>query len=95
VVDHGNGQVSAEASVTVSLANGCAFMQIYGEHSEEVAMLRSIRDTLLSRTAEGRALTELYYTLSPLIAKTIAEDETLKNQVKAMVDEILLSTGIE
>jgi hypothetical protein len=38
VVDHGNGDITAEATVTVLF--GYPSMQIYGENSEEVEVLR-------------------------------------------------------
>jgi hypothetical protein len=67
----------------------CPIILLYGEDSDEVALLRRFRDTILKRTTQGQELIELYYTWSPLILQSIVEDGALKKDVKGMVDAVL------
>jgi len=67
----------------------CPIIQIYDEHSEQTALLRSIRDNVLSQTHEGRELIKLYYQWSPIIVRIMKRDEEFKQEVKDIVDEIL------
>ena len=88
VVDHGNGDLTAQATLTVSF--GCPVVQLYGENSEEVKALRNFRDNVLLNTPEGQEKIKLYYEWSSTIVKTIEEDEEFKAQVKEMIDGVLL-----
>ena len=67
----------------------CLVRSIYGEHSTETELLRSIRDNVLSKTQEGRELIELYYQWSPFIVKAIEADEEFKQEIKEMIDNML------
>ena len=67
----------------------CPIIQIYGEHSTETELLRSIRDNVFSKTQEGQELIKLYYQWSPVIVRAMEADEDFKQEVKEMVDEIL------
>jgi hypothetical protein len=67
----------------------CPTETLFGEHSEEAEVLRSVRDTILSQTPEGREIIKLYYELSPVIVETMAEDKEFKEQVKAMIGSVL------
>ena len=87
VVDHGNGDISAEATVTISW--GCSLLQIYGENSEEVRVLRAFRDNMLSQTPDGREIIKMYYQWNPLIVKMMEEDEMFKEELKEIMDELL------
>ena len=58
------------------------------ENSEEVELLRHVRD-VLSKTPEGQEIIKLYYQWSPAIVKAMEEDEEFKQHVKEMVDGIL------
>ena len=49
----------------------CLIEQLYGKHADQVALLRCFRDTVLSRTAEGRELIQLYYQWSPVILRVL------------------------
>ncbi|MBW1839419.1 MAG: hypothetical protein JRI49_05725, partial [Deltaproteobacteria bacterium] len=69
--------------------NNCPIEEIFGEHAEETELLRHFRDSVLSKTPEGQELTELYYELSPMLVKAMEADETLKREVKEMIDGIL------
>ena len=64
-------------------------MQIYGENSEEVQVLRNFRDDVLSQTPEGREIIKLYYEWGPIIVKAMGEDEEFKEEMKEMIDKIL------
>jgi predicted alpha/beta-hydrolase family hydrolase len=67
----------------------CPIVAIYGEDSDEVALLRRFRDNSLTSTAQGQELIELYYRWSPLILRSILEDGALKKDLKEMVDGVL------
>ena len=67
----------------------CPAEALYGEHSEEVLLLRDFRDSLLHKTAEGRQVIALYYALSPVLEGMIAEEEELKNRLRTVIDTIL------
>jgi len=86
VIDRANGS-AALATVTVSW--GCSLTQIYGEDSEEVEMLRSFRDNVLSHTPEGQEIIRLYYEWSPMIVEAMDRDEEFKEQLKELADGIL------
>jgi len=64
-------------------------MEIYGEHSKEVKLLRYARDNILKRTSGGRELIKLYYQWSPAIAKAMEKDKAFKEEVKTMIDGVL------
>jgi hypothetical protein len=68
----------------------CPAEAIYGEGSFEVTLLRAVRDGLLIRTPEGQALIKLYYQWSPTLVKAMQADEQLKEDVKEMVDGMLV-----
>ena len=67
----------------------CPVEIIYGSDSKETELLRSIRDTLLSKSQEGRELIKLYYQWSPLVVRAMEADEDFKEDIKEMLDEIL------
>lgn len=76
-------------------STGCVAEEIYGENSEEVALLRYLRDNLLAQTPAGQEIIRLYYELSPAIVQIMEEDEVFKAQVKEMVNGVLESIGKE
>jgi len=67
----------------------CPAEALYGEDSEEVQLLREFRDSVLQKTAEGRKVIAIYYTLSPVLVSMVAEDAELKNRLRAGIDNIL------
>ena len=81
---YGFGLVNAE------LATPCPINKIYGEDSKETEFLRYLRDNSLSRIPEGRELIKMYYTWSPAIVEIIEEDTGFKEEVKEIIDEVLL-----
>ena len=68
---------------------GCPSTNIYGEHSEEVVILRHFRDSVLSQSPEGQEIIKLYYQWSPVIVEVMEEDEEFKEEVRNMIDRIL------
>ena len=68
----------------------CAAKEIYGENSKEVELMRYVRDNILKSTAEGQELIKLYYQLSPAIVKEMKENKEFKEQVKGMINGVLL-----
>jgi len=85
VADKANG-VEAEATVLVSL---CALVQIYGESSKEVELLRKFRDKVLTQTPEGHEIIRLYYQWSPAIVQAMEADEEFKEVVREMIDGVV------
>jgi hypothetical protein len=73
----------------VPASNPCPASKIYGEGSEEVKLLRNIRDNILDKSPEGKALIELYYQLGPAVVKMMEDNGELKETVKGMIDTIL------
>jgi hypothetical protein len=68
----------------------CPISLIYGTNSAETQLLRSIRDNVLSQSHEGRELIKLYYQWSPLVVKAMHEDVEFREDVKEMIDGVLV-----
>lgn len=83
-------QESSAEITTICGGDYCSIEQIYGEHSEEVEILRYFRDNILSKTPEGQEIIRLYYEWSPMIVKAMEENEEFKEAIKEMIDGILL-----
>ena len=62
---------------------------LYGQNSSKTILLRSVRDNVLSKSHEGRELIKLYYQWSSLIVEALEADENFKEEVKALIDDIL------
>lgn len=82
----GHGKVNALKSVK---SYPCSAEKIYGEDSEEIVVLRYLRDNILSKSIEGREIIRLYYRLNPVIVRTIENDKGLKKDMREMIDGIL------
>jgi hypothetical protein len=67
----------------------CSTLEIYGEPSKEIEILRYYRDNVLSKTQEGQQLIKLYYQWSPVIVRAMEADEDFKQEIKELVDEVL------
>ena len=72
------------------IQNPCASEEIYGENSREVEILRYVRDNVLSTTPEGQEIIRLYYQLSPVIVMAMQNDGEFKQEMKEMINGILL-----
>jgi len=89
----GSTTTTIQGSTTTTTVQPCPTETLYGEHSEEIELLRYFRDGVLSETSEGREWIRLYYQWSPEIVKTMEEDEEFKEQVKEMIDGVLELIG--
>jgi len=81
--------VSFDGSCWMGEELDCPIEEIYGEDSEEVVLLRYLRDEVLSQTSEGQEIIRLYYQWSPMVVRAIEEDEEFKEEVKETIDGIL------
>jgi len=77
-------------TTTTTTCTPCPCESLYGEYSSEADLLRYFRDNVLSRTKEGRQLINLYYQWSPMIAREMEEDDAFKEDVKEMIDGVLM-----
>ena len=68
----------------------CSSAMLYGEYSEEAELLRDFRDEVLGQTQEGQEIIKLYYQWSPVIVKAMEDDEEFKEEVKEMIDGVLV-----
>jgi hypothetical protein len=76
-------------STTTTPDRPCAVRRIYGDNSEATELVRSVRDGVLSRTAEGQEIIKLYYLWSPVIVQAMEEDEELQQWLKETIDRVL------
>jgi len=67
----------------------CLVESVYGADSVEVKFFRNFRDDVLNKTPEGQEIISLYYKWSPVIVKTIKENEEIKEKLKTVIDGIL------
>ena len=58
---------------------------IFGERSEEVAVLRKWRDERLSESVVGRALVKAYYRLGPICAVVVQGNAFVRRPVRAVL----------
>ena len=83
------GEVYHFMHVAFVLPAMCPLETIYGEHSKETQLLRSLRDNILSQSHEGRELIKLYYKWSPVIVRAMEEEDDFKEEVKEVIDGLL------
>jgi photosystem II stability/assembly factor-like uncharacterized protein len=76
-------------TTTTTTAIPCPAELIYGEVSDEVAMLRHIRDAVLRESPQGQAVIRLYYLWSPVVVQILANDPRLRQEVRRVVDALL------
>jgi hypothetical protein len=89
---HGTIEVTEGTSSTTTTAppeETCPTIAIYGEDSEEVKMLRLLRDNLLIKTPEGQELIKAYYHWGPALVQAMQEDKACKMAIKEIVEAIL------
>lgn len=77
------------SSTTTSSFWPCPVEIIYGEESDEVLILRYLRDHGLQATPQGRELVQLYYAWSPFIVRMIEKDPELQYELRDTLDELL------
>jgi hypothetical protein len=73
----------------VNFADGCPMTFALGGDSNDLNTLRKFRDEVLRKTPVGQEIIKLYYELSPVIVKTMAEDKEFKEEVKDMIERVL------
>jgi len=71
----------------------CPMLLLYTQFSEEIKMLRSLRDNVLNKTPEGQEIIRIYYEWSPLIVHRMEKDSELKKRLKEIVNEVLVVMG--
>ena len=94
VIQFEYGKIDTTTTITGSTTTTvedqtCQLELIYGKDSEEIEILRSLRDEVLGETPEGQEIIRLYYQLSHAIIKAMEKDEELKEEVKEMIDGVL------
>jgi hypothetical protein len=67
----------------------CPVVQLYGEGSEQVQLLRNFRDTVLKETLEGQQLIKLYYEWSPVLVRALDKDDGFRAEIAEMIDGIV------
>jgi hypothetical protein len=67
----------------------CVAEMLYGEDSAEAALLRAVRDKVLSRTPEGREIVKLYYQWSPILVAAMEADADFKQWAMKTIDSVL------
>lgn len=67
----------------------CPAEQLYGEHSEEVKLLKRFRDNVLMHMPEGKSLIRLYYRISPDVAAAMRNNAAIRLSMKTLLDELL------
>ena len=90
----GDGEICDEDSLVCEV-EFCTFFETYGKGSEEVELLRVFRDEVLSQSPVGQEIIELYYQWSPAIVQAMEEDDAFKEEVKEMVDGVLIGGRAE
>jgi hypothetical protein len=86
----GSTTSTIQGSTTTTTAQPCPTEEIYGEHSQETALLRYLRDNVLSTTPEGQEIIRLYYQWSPVMVEMMETDVAFKAQVKKMINGVIV-----
>lgn len=73
-----------EASISGS-SSGCTIVSLFGDAAPETEALRGFRDTTLSGSAAGQALTAAYYQVSPAIAAFLQDNPDLQPAARAAI----------
>lgn len=81
---------ATDTTTTTTASEPCTSEELYGEYSEETLLLRDFRDKALTKTPEGREIIKLYYLWSPLIIKAMKEDKSFKEDIREIMDNIIL-----
>jgi len=82
--------VSPTTTSTTIEDQPCPVEEIHGEYSEATELLRYFRNNVLGQTPEGQEIIRLYYQWSPAIVKAMKKDDGFKEEVKEIIDGILL-----
>lgn len=82
--------ITTSSSTTTAPLIPCLLLELYGEHSEEIKYLREIRDKVLRKHPAGRELIKVYYQLSPAVVKVMREDKFFKEELREIIEGVLL-----
>lgn len=82
-------------TTTTADVQKCLVEELYGIYSEKTALLRCVRENLLIKTPEGQEIIKLYYQWSPYIVKNMEHNETLREEIKSLIDEFFLLIKVE
>ena len=66
----------------------CPSSDALNNDEEKIETLRRFRDEVLSKTPVGREYIKLYYQWSPVVLQMMQEDEELKEEVQALLEEL-------
>jgi hypothetical protein len=84
------GSSTTTSSTTTTVPSICILEELYGGRSEEVALLRTLRDSFLVTTPEGREMVRLYYRVSPYIADHVREKSGFAFEIKDSISALLI-----
>jgi hypothetical protein len=93
VSDENRNELSVQSEPGQFCVTNCPIALIYGEGTEEVALLRDFRDNVLHKTPEGREIIRLYYYLGPKMVESMVEDADFKKEVEVILNDILEVVG--
>ena len=89
-IEYDGSVVTVLISATVDGVHyGCPATFALERDSNDLNTLRKFRDEVLSKTSAGQEIIRLYYELSPVIVKAMAEDEAFKEEVKGIIEGVL------
>ena len=82
-------QEDADGDTIGDVCDLCLVEQLYGRYTDETALLRCFRDKVLSKTPEGEKAINLYYQVSPIVNRTINNNEIFEKEVKELIEAVL------
>ena len=75
--------------VAFPLETSCPIESLYGEHSPEVQLFTTFRDTFLSTFPAGKEFIQLYYQWSPVMVNAMSTDQAWGRHMKFLIDGIV------
>jgi len=77
-------------STTTIPGNLCPVELVYGEHAAQTDLVRQYSREVLETTGYGRAFIDLYYLISPMVARQLQGCEALEEASRAILDPFIL-----
>lgn len=84
--------ISSTSTTTTGQETTCPLIELYGENSDKIAMLRHLRNNVLTQSPEGREIITLYYRWSLPLTLLIKRDASFRKEVKEIIEWILPTT---